>query len=136
MKSQSLIILSSFLAVSILGFSPMAHESHVAHHSCLFDFSSNCAQVVDPLSSTFEHLANLQNSIQAIPGQSIVPILLLTFSLIVAAWILDKEKLKIAQYFRTFEARLSENLFEFKARFLTWLSILNKRDPLVFISAR
>lgn len=136
MKSQGLIIFLAFLSLSVLGFSSMAHEGHATHHSCLFDFSSNCARVVDPINSIFEHLANLQNSIQAAPGQSFVLTLLLAFSLIVAAWVLDKEKLRIAQYFHTLKSQLFDRLFEFKNRFLAWLSILNRRDPLVIQTAR
>lgn len=136
MKLQGLIILLTFLTVSILGFSSMAHESHASHHSCLFDFSSACAQVSDPINSTLEHLANLQNSIQAAPVQPFTAVLFLVFSAIVAVWFLNKEKLKATQSFQTFKIQPLEHLFEFKTRFLAWLSIFYKRDPLAPQTAR
>ena len=136
MKPLILTILLSFLTVNILGFSSLAHENHSMHHTCLFSFSSACAQVVDPVSSTLEHLANLQNSIQATPGQPIVATTLLIFSLIVVALVLDKEKLKAAQYFRIFKIQFFEQLFKFLTQFLAWLSILNKHDSLALERAR
>ncbi len=137
MKPQGLIILLAFLTVSILGFSSIAHESHATHHSCLFDLSSTCAQVVDPISSTLEHFGNLQNSIQANLNQSgIFALLLIAFSLIIGALISAKIKLKLIRYSQKSQTQFSENLFEFKSRFLAWLSILNKRYPLALISAR
>lgn len=137
MKLHGFIILFAFLAVSILGFSSLAHESHAAHHSCLFNPLSNCAVLVDPINSALEHLSSLQNSIQASLGQSnILTLLLLTFLLIIAGLISAKAKLKTFHHFQKHRTRFLENLFEFKIRFLAWLSILNKRDPLAVQTAR
>ena len=137
MKLRVFGILLAFLAVNILGFSNMAHESHLSHHACVFSFSSNCAQVVDPINSAIDHLASLQSSLQANLGRlESFSLLLLTLFSIVSALILAKLKPKIRQYLYGVRIRFFQNLFEFKTQLLAWLSILNKRDPSILALAR
>jgi len=137
MKLRVCILLLAFLAVNILGFSNMAHESHLSHHACIFSFSNNCAQVVDPINSALDHLASLRSSLQANLGRiGSFSLLLLSLFLIVSALILAKLKPKIRKYFYSEQLRFFQNLFEFKTQLLAWLSILNKRDPLILASAR
>ncbi|TSC81759.1 MAG: hypothetical protein G01um101420_864 [Parcubacteria group bacterium Gr01-1014_20] len=137
MKSQGYIILLAFLFLSTLGFSSLAHADHASHHSCLFNLANNCATLANPVNSALEHLSSLQSSVQASLAQSnILALLLLAFSFIIAGLLSIKARPKILAYFQNHKARSSENLFEFQSRFLAWLSILNKRDPLMFATAR
>ncbi|MBI3589277.1 MAG: hypothetical protein HY093_02590 [Candidatus Liptonbacteria bacterium] len=137
MKPQGLFILFAFVIVNILGFSSLAHASHAMHHSCLFEFSSNCAQVVNPINSTLEHLSNLQASLRASLGQTnILTLLLLAFSLIAGVFVAAKVRPKVTYYFQKSSVQLSGDIFKLKNRFLAWLSILNKRDPLALQTVR
>lgn len=138
MKFVAFSAIFAFSIVSVLGFSGMAHGSHAMHHSCLFDITSSCSALVDPIKSTTEHLSSLQSSLQAVlVGQvSILSLLLLAFLLIIAIFVLSKIKPKVRQYFQRSKAQFHHSLFEFKAKFLAWLSILNKRDHLVFVAVR
>ena len=135
MKPQGLIILLAFLAVSILGFSSMAHESRASDHGCIFALSENCTQAVDPVSSVLGHITSLQKSTQADISLSKLSLLTLsTFSLILTAGILNIERLKIFQNF--YKTRTSENFPKPKIQFLAWLSTLAKQDALAIIPAR
>ena len=137
METKALTLLIVFSAVSILGFSSIAHTDHAAHHSCLFDISDNCASLANPINSVVEHLSGLQDALQAVSITNIFSILLLVvFSLLATLFIFQKFKLKAHQYFREKEIQFHRNLFEIKNRFLGWLSILNKRDPLVLRAVR
>lgn len=137
MKVSTIIIFFAFIALNILGFSSLAHADHMTHHSCLFDISNNCATLVDPINSTSQHLTSLQNFIQASLSQTnILTLLLLAFLLIIVSLISTRAKPKILYYLQKYKTQLSSNLFEFKASFLAWLSILNKRDLLAVQMAR
>ena len=137
MKVSTIIIFFAFIALNILGFPSLAHADHMTHHSCLFDISNNCATLVDPINSTLQHLTSLQNSIQASLSQTnILTLLLLAFLLIIVSLISTRAKPKILYYLQKYKTQLSSNLFEFKASFLAWLSILNKRDLLAVQMAR
>ena len=137
MKLRVYILILAFLAVNILGFTSMAHESHLSHHACVFSLTNNCAQVVDPINSALDHLASLQSSLQANLGRlESFSLLLLTLFSIVSALILAKLKPKIRHYIYRVSLRFFQNLFEFKTQLLAWLSILNKRDPSILALAR
>ncbi len=137
MKFEASIIFSIFLFVGIFGFSSLAHESHTAHHSCLFSLSSACARVNGPINSALEHLSSLQNSLQASLVRAGIPVLLLlVFSLITAVLVLKKLKLEAFVYLQKTTPQFFRNIFELKNRFQAWLSILNKRDPLAIQTAR
>ena len=137
MKFEASIIFFMFLFVGIFGFSSLAHESHTAHHSCLFSFSSTCAQAIDPIDSALEHLSSLQGSLQANVAPISIPVLLLlVFFLITAALVLKRLKLEVFKYLQKSTAQFFRNIFNFKNSFLAWLSVLNNRDPLVMQTAR
>ncbi len=136
MKVFNYIILFSFLVVSIVGFSNFAHADHVSHHSCVFNLSDNCATLADPINGTLEHLSSLKNSIQANIVQFFASAFILLSLLIFSAFILDNEKLRISQFRRHFKHQLFSDLFKFKIKFLAWLSVINKREPLALFLAR
>lgn len=137
MKLRIYILILAFLVVNILGFSSIAHESHMSHHACVFSLTNNCAQVVDPINSALDHLASLQSSLQANLGKpgSFSLLLLFLFS-VVSALVLPKLKPKIRQYLYSARSQFFKNILEFKSKFLAWFSVLNKRDPLILVLAR
>ncbi|MDO8574197.1 MAG: hypothetical protein Q7R86_01050 [bacterium] len=135
MKSQGFIILLAFLALSILGFSSLAHKSQASGHGCIFALSENCTQAVDPVSSILGHITSLQKSTQANIGLSTASLLILSaFSLILTVGIFNTKRLKIFQSF--YKTRTPENFPKPKIQFLAWLSTLAKQDALTVIPAR
>ncbi len=137
MKTSTGIILLSFLALNILGFSSLAHADHMSHHSCVFNLVNSCVTLVDPMNSASEHLSSLQSSIQASLSQSnISSLLLLALLLVVVGLISTRIRPEVLNYLQKHRLQFFQNLFEFKTSFLAWLSILNKRDPLAIQMAR
>jgi len=129
-----IVVISSLLAVGILGFLGFGAMNHGIMHNCPIPLmvGVNCPSENDALASVFYHISGLQRFIQPMiyfrPSFLASLLLLIIFSLLVFSKFSQKVFLLQPLSYQKCH-NVAEHRFITRRQFLRWLSLHYKRDP-------
>lgn len=136
MKFLGIFFLTTLATLSIWGFSSQAHQSHTSDHDCVFSSIVDCSEVTNPISSVLSHISSFQNSTQTSVSSILLLLAFVFLSALFTKKLIKNKDLTSDHYLHAIKREKLDKATQPKVSFLSWLSTLFKREPIILRLAR